>query len=286
MTWLIVLFIAGGVVGAGAWQVSKPMFQAPVLQRTNYRGASVPVAAGIVLVATTIAVEAVLSAVVIRWPDTDLEGLASRSLTLFAALGFGLLGCFDDLAAHGDERGFRGHVRSMARGRLSTGGLKLAAGGLLSIVVVSRSGVSSLIDLAIGAALVALAANLGNLFDRAPGRTTKVALLCGIVLVALTPATQLEVLSGPVLILGAGLGLLIPDLREELMLGDAGSNVLGAALGLGVVLTVGRSAELAVLAVLLGLNVASEKISFSKVIASVPPLRALDLLGRRPPPEA
>lgn len=282
MTWLAGLFLAAAVTSALTWQVSKSMFDAPVLQRRNFRGASVPVAAGVVLVVATIAVEAVLSAVTVGWPDLVSRGPTSRSLAVMAALGFGLLGCFDDLAAHGDERGFRGHVRSMLRGRLSTGGLKLAAGGLLSVIVVARTGVDSLVDLGVGAVLLALAANLGNLFDRAPGRTIKVGLLSAIVLVATTAAAELDALSGPVLLLGAGAGLLWADLREELMLGDAGSNVLGAALGLGVVATCGRLTEAIVLLVLLALNAASERVSFSKVIAAVAPLRAIDMAGRRP----
>lgn len=282
---LLLVFVASAIVAFGLWVVARPMFAAPVLQRTNHRGAQVPVAAGVVLLATVLVVEAMLSIIEVGWEDRELPGGPSRTLVLILALGFGLLGAFDDLAAHGDDRGFRGHLRAMARGSLSTGGLKLVVGGLLAIIVVARTGVDSLVDLAVGAALVALAANLGNLFDRAPGRTTKVALLCWLVLLVLTPAAERDLLVGIAMVLGAGAGLLLPDLREEMMLGDAGANVLGAVLGLGVVLTVGRVAEVVAVVALLGLNLVSEKVSFSRVIATTPPLRALDLLGRRPPDE-
>jgi UDP-GlcNAc:undecaprenyl-phosphate/decaprenyl-phosphate GlcNAc-1-phosphate transferase len=67
-----------------------------------------------------------------------------------------------------------------------------------------------------------------------------------------------------------------------LMLGDAGANVLGAAVGLGVVLSCGTTVRLVVLVVVAALNAASELVSFSKVINSTAPLRAVDQLGRRP----
>ena len=83
-------------------------------------------------------------------------------------------------------------------------------------------------------------------------------------------------------VMGAALGLLGDDLRERLMLGDTGANVIGAVLGLAVVL--GSRDEhrgSAVMLVLLALNVAAELVSFSRVIDAVPPLRWFDRLGRR-----
>ena len=64
------------------------------------------------------------------------------------------------------------------------------------------------------------------------------------------------------------------------MLGDAGSNVIGAVLGLAVVLECTALTRTVVLVVLGALTLASEFISFSRVIERVPPLRRLDELGR------
>jgi UDP-N-acetylmuramyl pentapeptide phosphotransferase/UDP-N-acetylglucosamine-1-phosphate transferase len=80
---------------------------------------------------------------------------------------------------------------------------------------------------------------------------------------------------------GAAVGLLVPDLREDLMLGDTGANALGAALGVGIVLTCSPLTRLLTLAVVAALNVLSELVSFTRVIEAVPPLRAFDRLGRR-----
>lgn len=277
-----VALVAAGVTAA-AWALARPVFAAPVLQRTNFRGATVPVAAGVLLVVGVVATEALLAVAEALGRDPEAGERPGRSVVLLAALGFGLLGAFDDVAAHGDDRGFKGHVTSLLRGRLTTGGLKLAGGGLLAIVVVSASGEDRLGRLVLGALVVALGANLGNLFDRAPGRTTKVALLAGLAVLAAAGAAERPGLTGMVAVLGAGAGLLVPDLRERLMLGDAGANVLGAAVAAGVVLTTGLVAQLVVLAVLVALNASSEVVSFSRAIDKVAPLRALDRLGRRPP---
>jgi hypothetical protein len=75
---------------------------------------------------------------------------------------------------------------------------------------------------------------------------------------------------------------MMADLRERLMLGDAGANVLGAALGLGVVLACSPGVRTGVLVAVALLNLASERVSFSRVINAVPPFRALDRFGRLP----
>jgi UDP-N-acetylmuramyl pentapeptide phosphotransferase/UDP-N-acetylglucosamine-1-phosphate transferase len=80
--------------------------------------------------------------------------------------------------------------------------------------------------------------------------------------------------------MGAALGLLPADLGERLMLGDAGANALGAALGLGALLALGPGARLVVTGVLLVLNVAADLVSFSRVIRSTPALDRLDKVGR------
>jgi UDP-N-acetylmuramyl pentapeptide phosphotransferase/UDP-N-acetylglucosamine-1-phosphate transferase len=273
--------LVGAALGAGLWVASRPVFAAPGLQRTNYRGVDVPVAAGLVIALAAVTVDAGATVASAAGADLDPRLTAGRVPALVAALGFGLLGLLDDLAAHGDDRGFRGHVRQMARGRLTTGGVKLAGGGLLAVSVVGRAGATDLPELLVGAVVVALAANLGNLFDRAPGRTTKVALVATAAVAVAASADERWLLVGVVVVVGAGAGLLPFDLREDLMLGDAGANVLGAAVGLGLVLTTGIAVQAVAAAVLLGLNLLSEVVSFTRVIDGVAPLRAVDRLGRR-----
>jgi hypothetical protein len=75
--------------------------------------------------------------------------------------------------------------------------------------------------------------------------------------------------------------VLAPDLAGESMLGDTGANAAGAVLGTAIVQRTGRRGRLAALAALVGLTLASEKVSFTQVIESTPGLRELDALGRR-----
>jgi UDP-GlcNAc:undecaprenyl-phosphate/decaprenyl-phosphate GlcNAc-1-phosphate transferase len=212
--------------------------------------------------------------------EPDAGAVEGLRLTTITALGFGLLGLLDDLGGAGQSGGFAAHLKALAEGRLTTGAIKLFGGAAVAVVVVATREPDSIGRVLADGALVALAANLGNLFDRAPGRTIKVTLVAFLVLV-LAVGAQRE-LAGVALAVGAGAGLLTADLRERLMLGDAGANVLGAVLGLGVVLTCSPGVRTVVLVLVALLNVASEWVSFSRVIAAAPPLRAADRWGRLP----
>lgn len=258
-------FVAGAVTVAVTWLLARPVFAAEWFARTNYRGHAVPTAAGLLLVTALL------------WVATDLGG-NHRDALVFTVIGLAALGLLDDLVGS-EDRGFRGHFAALRRGRITTGMVKLAGGlavGLAAAWVVDRPA-SVGVRIADGA-LIALAANLGNLFDRAPGRAIKVGLLAFAALVAATGAD--EAIAGVALVMGGAAGLLAFDLRERLMLGDAGANALGGAIGLGIVLACTSATRLVVLAAVAAANVASEVISFSRVIDAVPPLRVADRAGR------
>ncbi|MGE5691904.1 MAG: glycosyltransferase [Pseudomonadota bacterium] len=163
------------------------------------------------------------------------------------------IGLADDLWS-GPERGFRSHLRAGA----TTGTLKLVG---IPLVGLLRTRSLS------GALLVGLAANALNQLDTRPGRALKAYAVAAIPLRA------------P---LGAAVLLAPYDLREVAMLGDSGSNALGAMLGLSSVdrLT-GRGRWIAI-ASLAGLTLVGERRSLGRVIESTPVLRELDALGRAP----
>lgn len=214
---------------------------------------------------------------------TSFSDSLLRSIVLFACFAFALLGLVDDLLGTEQDRGFAGHLRALAAGRLTTGAVKLLGGGVVAIVLTAAPGEVSGRRLLADAALVALAANLGNLLDRAPGRTIKVGLGAYVPLALAAGTSPVGLALAPVL--GAAGGLLASDLRERIMLGDTGANLLGAVLGLGVVVETSRGVRTGVLVALVALNVASERISFSRVIEANPVLRRLDRAGRGAPPQ-
>ncbi len=282
MVTLLLPFVGGAVAALVAWVVLSQLVDQPLFARHNYRGRTVPVAGGLVLMAAVLTVAALHAVSRAALLATDAKGAESISRTLLAVLGFGLLGLLDDLAGPGDHtrghaRGFKGHVGAALRGQLTTGMVKLLGGVAVAAVVVpvGKSGVDAF---ARDVLLVSLAANLGNLLDRRPGRALKVGLLCTVPLVVLAASPVL--VSGAVAAAGAGIALLGFDIREKLMLGDGGANPFGGALGLAVVLALSPDVRLIVLIVLVVLNAVSEVVSFSAVIERVPPLRYFDHLGR------
>jgi len=277
---VVAAFVAGVLVALALWRLTAQAFAVPVFERENFRLRRLPTAVGVLVVLVAPAVDAGVTVAEAAGADPSPYALIGLRLVTIAAIGFGLLGLLDDLGGAGESGGFRGHLRSLAHGRLTTGAIKLFGGAAVAVVVVALVGRSGLGRLLLDGALVALAANLGNLFDRAPGRTTKVALLALAVLVLGAGAEPQ--LAGVALVVGAGAGLLPADLGERLMLGDAGANVLGAALGLGVVLACSGTTRTVVLVVVAALNLASERVSFSRVISSVGALNAFDRWGRVP----
>ncbi|WP_247612476.1 hypothetical protein, partial [Actinomadura latina] len=196
--------------------------------------------------------------------------------------GSGVLGGYDDLAGSGASRGFKGHLTALARGEVTSGAVKILGIGATGLAAAAVAGspaptrTGRAFDTLVNGAVIAGAANLMNLFDLRPGRAVKVGLLTGAPL-ALTRSGS-AVVAAP---LGAAAALLPEDLGERAMLGDTGANALGALLGLAAT-RLGRGPRLAVLAGLVGLNAASEYVSFTKVIAGNPVLNRIDMLGRRP----
>ena len=279
------------VIGAGALTARAVLRavaaspSAPALERTNFRGRTVTLAAGPAL-AVGAATAAALGA---RTPP-------AAAAALVAGIGSGAVGLYDDIVgARPDQKsakGFAGHLAALREGRITSGVVKIAGVGAASAVSAAllsaeaqppgrkagrhRARTGGGVDLLLGAGLIAGMANLVNLLDLRPGRALKAGLLLS---APLLPGPAGRFAAGPA---GAAAALLPADLDEQVMLGDSGANALGSLLGVALAARtgpLGRAGILVVVAVLTGI---SEKVSFTQVIQNTRGLRELDALGRRP----
>jgi UDP-GlcNAc:undecaprenyl-phosphate/decaprenyl-phosphate GlcNAc-1-phosphate transferase len=251
----------------------------------NYRGLVIPAASG-----TLIPLAAVLAlgplAALDELADTDTLAPEIGSALVFV-IGVAVLGLLDDLlggrrpagaaVATGAPRGLRGHARAAAAGHFSTGMLKAAGTVGLALYVLSGQGRSAS-EYLVGVGLLALTTNLFNLLDLRPGRAGKVFVAFGLILTVGSWDTYALRALG--LFIGPALVLLPYDLAEEAMLGDTGSNVLGAVAGFWLIVALGPTGEAIALAVLALLTLYGEFWSISALVDRYAILRRLDSLGR------
>ena len=243
--------------------------------RTNHRGEPVSLLEGPALAV------GLITGVVLGGPA---RAAAAGTVAVAGAATFGLV---DDLSEAGRVRkGLRGHLGALARGELTTGGLKVLGIGATSLVAgaialggrrAERAGVVRRgADTLVAGALIAACANLVNLLDLRPGRALKGgALLAAPALIGTSAA--------PAACLGGAAAALGPDLAERDMLGDTGANALGALAGTAAVLAFPPAVQRVLLGAAVGLTLASERVSFTEVIDRTPVLRAVDRFGRRSP---
>lgn len=304
------------VVGAGigvcaglGYVLRRKRIKASQWERTNFHGVTVSLRGGVAMAGASVASAAVASAFSDQ-PRAALGGLV-------ASLGGGLAGYIDDVdqGAHDGgkvAKGLKGHLGALAHGQVTTGVIKiagigasaLAASALVGSKATSVSGKAA--DLALNTVLIAGTANLANLLDLRPGRALKATVLVATPLsyfscaAAKTPASgasgaasatpaapasasgasaQRLLASG---LNAAAITALVEDLQETTMLGDTGANAAGALLGTSLAANDSWKLRLGTALGVVGLILASEKVSFSKVIAANPALNWLDQLWRRP----
>lgn len=277
MDWIgfpLSIVVAALVVPAGV----RGLFDAGLVRR-NFRGALLAFPLGAILGTAALVALAPLAFLDDRASLELLDPGLRRWLPYL--LGVAFLGFLDDSLGRGEAagapRGWRGHARALRSGTLSTGAIKAIGALALAAYVVSGRGLESWRYLA-DVALLILATNLFNLLDLRPGRAEKGLALLGVGLAVggwtLAPIELLGIFAGPILV-GAAF-----TLRERAMLGDTGSNLVGAVAGVWLLSELDENGRLVALAVVAALTVYGELRSISATIDSVPPLRWLDSLGR------
>jgi UDP-GlcNAc:undecaprenyl-phosphate/decaprenyl-phosphate GlcNAc-1-phosphate transferase len=273
LPFLVSLGVAVGVVPAAVQGLRSQGFV-----RQNYRGAEVAFPAGIGIVAAGL-VALIPLALIDELGDSNVFRPDSGTVLAYV-LAVALLGLLDDLVGSARDdmpRGWRGHARATMRGGFSTGALKAAGSLGVALFVLSGRGVSAG-EYLLSVALLVLATNFFNLLDLRPGRSAKALILLGAGLTIgsadVHPLWTVGLFAGPVLV------LLPFDLGERAMLGDTGSNVIGAIAGLWLVLTLSTLGQAIALGLIAIATVYGEFRSISELIERAPILRQLDSLGR------
>jgi len=267
----------------------RNIFHQPLLRRKNFLGEEVVGSAGLAFIGS-----AVLGWLLLCW--RGFVDWHEGGQLMFASLWFGSLGVLDDLAGEANARGWRGHLTAFFRQKkVTTGFIKLVGGGVGAIFLsawlfsvnvspsLPRLSAHWLSLLVFGTVLIALSANTLNLLDVRPSRALKGFWVLSLVGLLLSGGegwwSLLPLLAGTVAYAPA-------DFRRQAMMGDAGSNPLGACFGVWVLnhwMSPSSSIVTVELWVLLAIFVAfqfyAECRSLTEDIKRVPPLRWLDELG-------
>ncbi|MCH2635797.1 MAG: hypothetical protein MKZ67_07620 [Acidimicrobiales bacterium] len=278
------VFVIAAIAALLAWGRLGPALALPGLQKENYRGVLIFAFSGIFVVALE-----VIIVINLYWGFRPSLYGSHVVAVLILVLTFGVLGWVDDTRGGNSGGGFEGHLRSAVSQRtVSTGLVKLVGGVLVSLAAVLVADISDgLVEMTRCAAIIALSANLLNLFDRAPARSSKISLFWFVILLVSVfiwgdsySAVHLVWAAG---VVGASVGLAPAELMERHMQGDTGVNATGAILGFSTVLVSASTVQWVVLLLLAGFNLASEQTSFSQVIADNALLSRVDRAGTRQP---
>lgn len=237
----------------------------------NYKGEEIPVGMGLlfILVQSFIMFAATLYIV-----DIDKNTVLSYMVCMIL---IGFIGMIDDFIGEIDTKGFKGHIKALFKGRLTTGGLKALVGLILAILF-SVAISNNYLDMIVNVFLITLFTNIINLFDLRPGRANKVFILMSIILIITAYAKNYN------FIIYTALGVILVyiryDLKAKSMMGDVGSNSLGITLGIFCVLSQTLTVKIIYLTILIVLHIISEFSSFSKIIKNNKILNYLDNIGR------
>jgi len=311
-----------GVCAGLGYVLRRKRIKASQWERTNFHGVTVSLRGGVAMAGASVASAAVASALSDQPRAALGGVVASLGGGLAGYIDDVDQGAHDGGKVAKGLKGHLGALAhgQVTTGVIKIAGIgasALAASALVGSKATSVGG--KLADLALNTVLIAGTANLANLLDLRPGRALKATVLVAAPLsyfscaAAKTPASGASVTSATASVtsgasgapsatpaapasasgasaqrlLASGLNAaaitaLVEDLQETTMLGDTGANAAGALLGTSLAANDSWKLRLGTTLGVVGLILASEKVSFSKVIAANPALNWLDQLWRRP----
>lgn len=240
------------------------------LKRRNFLGQPVTTSGGIAICLSLVIQLAI--ACPLLPPSADLCALVSSVSVLFLVLGLA-----DDLLGEPHWRGFKGHVEALiSHGRITTGLVKVIGGvGGTALILHWQSDDTLALNL-FGIVLICLSANAINLFDKRPSRALKAFWILCLPSIALVSGDERLPL---VMLILSTLPYAFYDFKCRAMLGDAGANMLGAALGGFIWAETHFLFKVAIAFLLIALHTYAERHSLTDVIAKFEPLRRFDELG-------
>ena len=319
---LPVVGVGIGVCAGLGYVLRRKRIKASQWERTNFHGVTVSLRGGVAMAGASVASAAVASAFSDQPRAALGGVVASLGGGLAGYIDDVDQGAHDGGKVAKGLKGHLGALAhgQVTTGVIKIAGIgasALAASVLVGSKATSMGG--KVADLALNTVLIAGAANLANLLDLRPGRALKATVLVAAPLSyfscadAKTPASGASVTSATASVtsgasgapsatpaapasasgasaqrlLASGLNAaaitaLVEDLQETTMLGDTGANAAGALLGTSLAANDSWKLRLGTALGVVGLILASEKVSFSKVIAANPALNWLDQLWRRP----
>lgn len=278
---VVIAALAGFFSGRLLWLAMRASWSRQELLRKDGEGNLLPTAVGAVLALSLLLVEAIRMAFSSGGDAAHAIVSQARTAGLVAVVGAALVGVVDDLVGPPARRGLMAHLKALGRGELAPAGIRTFALLLVGATAAGLLGPRSMTAFLVDAAVIVLAANLVTLFDGRPGRSIKAGVVLFLV-AALAGGFSTSLVAAAV-VAGAATSLALDDLHGRVLIGRTGTYALGAAVGVGIASHGGPQHHVAAALVLLGCNLLSEAVPFTKLVDALPPLRWLDSLGRRRP---
>lgn len=271
--YVLIIFIAAAIFSFAFTPAFIDTFKRSGRLVKNYKGEMIPQGIGIIFPVYSLLWYASL----ILFADSYLHNALSIQ---FAITTVCFIGFVDDMLGTRDVLGLKGHFKSLLEGRLTTGALK-AIVGLLVAFVISISFTSGFLEVIVNTLIIALFTNFFNLLDLRPGRAIKVYIIAFLGIIFGLNLTDKFAAAVPFIPLaGSIIGYMPYDLKAYSMMGDAGSNVLGASVGFLAASAFSLYTKIAILACLIGIHLFTEKYSLTELIEKNSFLKYLDNLGR------
>lgn len=252
--------------------IRNMLLEANITKR-NYKGEIIPVGMGIVFIPVMIINSIFLNYFIGN--DARIQQLLL--VFLVGILAMGAIGLIDDLIGNRDQTGFKGHIKALFKGKLTTGGLKAVTGGLVALFIGSLF-TFHILEIIVNALIIALFTNLINLLDLRPGRALKGFLFIAILFMIIGLSEEVRTIIIP--LIGLVIGYFPQDIKAKSMMGDVGSNALGIVLGIVTVISYTMTAKYIVLGLLILIHLITEKYSLTEIIKKNPVLNYIDELGR------